>query len=988
MEARPDPVSYVVWFDDFDPALGPRLGGKCAALGELTVVGLPVPPGFAVTIDAYQATCGPLRERLRALLAGSVPDDAAGAARAGAAMRELIEAAPLPDRVRDAVAGAYAELGRRCGVADVPVAVRSSAVGEDAADASFAGEHDTYLWVRGAAEVLVAVRRCWASLFTERAIAYRRLTGPGEDDGNGDGGTMGVAVQQMVLPRVAGVAFTLNPQNGDRSQIAIDASWGLGEAVVAGEVTPDSYLVDKVLSEITRRVVSDKAVEYRPAPDGRGIVQVAVPAGRRTRPCLSDEQVTEVARLARKAERHYGRPQDVEWAIEARPAGGYRVVLLQSRPETAWSRRLASLASAGGPSVYDSIVSTLSTGERARAPDHARLPSPFEVATPPGAEAWQELYTYSSLFSAGRREYEEGMFWFRDSVHWPAPLPPWDATFFEYALATLSQYNTKHYLIPAALGIDYRILHGYAYLAPVPVADPAQVQARAAEFLQRAGFYFANWDDLYAKWLAKIRTLVGEIQQIRFGSLPEKEDIAVITEGHGTGSGLALVQGYRDLLDLAFKLWMHHFEFLNLGYAAYLDFFTFCKRAFPGIPDQSVARMVAGIEVDLFRPDDELKKLARLAVELDVDDVFTDAEQPDRVDEQLRATPAGRRWLAGWDEVAEPWFNFSSGSGFYHTDRVWIEHREIPFGFVRDYAARLRQGADLARPLERLHAERDRIAAEYGALMPTDADQAAFEERLRLARVVFPYVENHNFYVEHWAHATIWRKMRELGRVLVGARFLAAEDDVFYLRRNEVTDVLWDFYSSWAVGAPAHGPARWPAEIRRRKDILRALGQQPPPPGLGVPPEQVTEPFTIMLWGITEESIAQWLGAGSDDGPGELTGMAASPGVAEGPARVISGPAQIDQVRDGEILVAPLTAPSWAPIFGRVRATVTDTGGIMSHAAIVCREYGLPAVTGTASGTTRIRTGQRIRVDGNAGRVTVLDEGNGPCDAAERPPRS
>jgi pyruvate,water dikinase len=218
--------------------------------------------------------------------------------------------------------------------------------------------------------------------------------------------------------------------------------------------------------------------------------------------------------------------------------------------------------------------------------------------------------------------------------------------------------------------------------------------------------------------------------------------------------------------------------------------------------------------------------------------------------------------------------------------------------------------------------------------------------------------------------------MRELGRVLADAGFLAEVDDVFYLRRNEVTDVLWDLFSSWAVGAPARGPTRWPAEIRRRKDILGALAKRPPPPALGVPPEKVTEPFTIMLWGITEESIAQWVGAGNGDGRGELTGMAASPGVAEGPARVISSPAQIAQVRDGEILVAPLTAPSWAPIFSRIRATVTDIGGIMSHAAIVCREYGLPAVTGTASATARIRTGQRIRVDGNTGRVTVLDGGD------------
>ena len=761
-------MSYVVWFDEFDPSLAARLGGKCTALGELTQAGLDVPPGFAVTTDAYVAACGPLTDRLRVLLAEAA-DDPAGPARTSATMRDLVEDAMLPDDLQDTVARAYADLCRRCGTADVPVAVRSSAVGEDAPDASFAGEHDTYLWVRGAAEVLAAVRRCWASLFTERAMGYRARLNPAVDAGDGTASAMGVAVQQMVLAEVAGVAFTLNPQNGDRSEIAIDASWGLGEAVVSGEVNPDNYLVDKVLMEITRRVVSDKEVEYRPAASGRGVAPVAVPAGRRAVPCLSDEQITEVARLAQRAERHYGCPQDVEWAMEADPVGGYRLFLLQSRPETVWSRRPVRPVSADEPSGYASIASTLSAGGHG-AGRSGRLPSPLDVATPPGGEGWEELYTYSSLFSEGRREYEERMFWFHDGVHWPTPLPPWDATFFEYAMATLSQYNTRHYLIPAALGIDYRILHGYAYLAPVPLADQAQTQARAAEFLQRAGFYFANWDDLYAKWLAKVRVLVGEIAQIRFGPLPEKEDIAVIVEGHGTGSGLALVQNYRRLLDLALKLWMHHFEFLNLGYAAYLDFFGFCKRAFPGIPDQSIARMVAGIEVDVFRPDDELKKLARLAVELGVDGVFADTSHPERVEERLRTSPEGQQWLSRWGEAADPWFDFSSGSGFYHSDRIWNEHREIPFGFIRDYAARVRQGEDLARPLKRLHAERDRITSEYAALMPTDADRAAFHEKLRLARVVFPYVENHNFYVEHWAHAMIWRKMRELGRMLVDAR--------------------------------------------------------------------------------------------------------------------------------------------------------------------------------------------------------------------------
>jgi pyruvate,water dikinase len=451
---KEDTVIYVVWFDDVTPALAPKLGGKCAALSELTAAGMPVPPGFAVTPDAYRAVVQPVRDRLRELVAQTSDDsEAAGA---GAAIRELFETATVPDAVRDPVVAAYTQLCRRCGTADVPVAVRSSAVGEDALGTSFAGEHDTYLWVRGEAGVLRAVQNCWGSLFTDRAMAYRRRVIADSEDDDGDGGAMGVAIQQMVRADVAGVAFTLDPQNGDRSKIAIDASWGFGEAVVSGEVTPDNFLVDKVLEEITRRVVSDKAVEYRIATDGRGVVRTAVPADRRTVACLSDEQVTQVARLAGQAEQHYGHPQDVEWAIETGPAGARRVLLLQSRPETVWSRRPASPLSAGEAPGYDSIVATLSSGERATdtSREQARLPSPFEIATPSGAEGWEDLYTYSSLFSEGRRAYEEAMFWFQDGVHWPMALPLWDATFFEYAIATLSQYNTRHYLIPAALGID------------------------------------------------------------------------------------------------------------------------------------------------------------------------------------------------------------------------------------------------------------------------------------------------------------------------------------------------------------------------------------------------------------------------------------------------------------------------------------------------------------------------------------------------------
>ena len=600
-----------------------------------------------------------------------------------------------------------------------------------------------------------------------------------------------------------------------------------------------------------------------------------------------------------------------------------------------------------------------------------RFPSPFDIETPEGAEGWQEMYVYPSLFSEARKDFEESMFWFQDGVHWPQVMTPWDATFFEFAITSLSQYNTRHLQVPPANGIAFRILNGYGYLTPVP-ADPATIEDRVANFMDRAGFYFMNWDDLYDKWMIKIRNLVQELESINFEPLPEIEDAdEVVKSGAGLGSGYRIQENYRTLVDLSLKLWNYHFEFLNLGYAAYLDFFGFCKQAFPGIPDLAIAKMVAGVEVDLFRPDEELKRLARVALDSGVADAVSvkDVEQTCQI---LKGTDAGQAWIASFQESAEPWFNFSTGSGFYHQDKIWIENVEIPFDFINDYIIKLQAGEDLARPMEAIRAERDRVVGEYSELLASDEDREAFQAKLGLARVVFPYVENHNFYVEHWSHSVIWRKMRQLGEVFVKEGFWGEANDIFYLKRTEVEDALWDYYVSWATPEPAAGPGYWPGLVEKRKGICNALKKWKPVPALGAPPEIITEPFTVMLWGITSDSVTSWLGGG-DAKEGELRGMAASPGLVEGPARVIFSPDQISEIQQGEILVAPLTAPSWAPIFGKILATVTDTGGMMSHAAIVCREYGLPAVTGTGFATSTITTGQRIRVDGNNGTVTIIE---------------
>jgi len=235
---------------------------------------------------------------------------------------------------------------------------------------------------------------------------------------------------------------------------------------------------------------------------------------------------------------------------------------------------------------------------------------------------------------------------------------------------------------------------------------------------------------------------------------------------------------------------------------------------------------------------------------------------------------------------------------------------------------------------------------------------------------VFPYVENHNFYIEHWSMGVFWRKMRELSKLLQGEGFWKEADGMFFLTRQEVRDALFDYCNSWATGGKAIGPHYWPDIIDRRRKMMDALATVAPQPALNDPPEVITEPFTIMLWGITSERIKSWLGGSSDSN--KLTGMAASPGLVEGIARVLRSPDELGLIQQGEILVTPVTAPSWAPVFGKLAATVTDIGGMMSHAAIVCREYGLPAVTGTGNASSRIKSGMRLRVDGSTGEVTIL----------------
>jgi len=346
---------FIQFFDERRPGDLARLGGKCQSLVALTAAGMPVPPGFAVTTDAYTAfieTAG-VADEIHRLLDGLDADDTAAVDEVSARIRESIHSAPVPGPVRDDFAVAYEALQSRF-TQETPVAVRSSATAEDLPDASFAGQQDTYLWLQGRDEVADHVRRCWASLYTSRAIVYRLKNSiPNE------GLSMAVAVQKMVDARSAGVAMTLDPSTGDRSTIVIDAAWGLGELVVSGLVTPDNLHVDKVMLTVTEEKVGDKHVELVPDASARSISEREVEAERRSARSITDAEVRQIAEIAKRAEKHFGVPQDIEWAIDRGLPEGENLLLLQSRPETVWANKAAPAATTSGFGIQSITKSLL-----------------------------------------------------------------------------------------------------------------------------------------------------------------------------------------------------------------------------------------------------------------------------------------------------------------------------------------------------------------------------------------------------------------------------------------------------------------------------------------------------------------------------------------------------------------------------------------------------------------------------------------------------
>ena len=329
----------ILWFDELKKEDIPLVGGKNANLGEMYQAGIPVPPGFAVTAAAYEKfiTETGIAEKIYKIIGETVTDinNPQQYEVASKKIRELIESTKIVKEIDEAIREAYRKLCEGMGVLEVSVAVRSSATAEDLPDASFAGQQETYLNVKGEDEVIKKTQKCWSSLFTPRAIFYRTQKGFRHEDV-----LISVGIQKMVNAKAAGVMFTINPVTGDPNQIVIEGNWGLGESVVSGAVTPDDYIVDKRTMKIIEKRIAKKTVEYIRDPETGETIHAEVPEERQNIPCLTDEEIIKLAELAKIIENHYGgKPQDIEWAIDKDLEFPESIFIVQSRPETVWSTK-------------------------------------------------------------------------------------------------------------------------------------------------------------------------------------------------------------------------------------------------------------------------------------------------------------------------------------------------------------------------------------------------------------------------------------------------------------------------------------------------------------------------------------------------------------------------------------------------------------------------------------------------------------------------
>ncbi len=598
------------------------------------------------------------------------------------------------------------------------------------------------------------------------------------------------------------------------------------------------------------------------------------------------------------------------------------------------------------------------------------LPKPSEVPPVPGAEDWREMYPQHLTFDTGEckevADWESKQFWYQNSLHCPRVLRPLDGVLAGADYFWLGASASRVIVFPESMGIPGRLLNGYLYFTSVTVTDPKVIEERTKHFIERWTYFIDNWEELVKNWQKNVRKTIKELEQIHFSDLPEIEDKSRIINLNAN-TGYDVLSANHNLWRLADRAWAHHYELYHIPYGQYLELSEFGKKHGFG---ELCKDIVKGLKPLVLEPEERLKDLARLAVKLGIQDVFKNC-QGGEVFTELGKDEKGKEWIKKFNEFKYPYFLAPESQSLYVDEKSWIDDPVTLFYNIRNFIEKLEKDESIDRDVAGLIRERDELTEKCRKMIKTDEDKKEFDKLLGETRRVGSYSEDHNFFIEFWTHVLVRKKAIELGEWLVRYGVLDEPDDIWFFKKHELDEVVFDVCEAWGQGI-AMKSFLWKKKVAKRKGMWERLCEYTPPSLLGVfPDEEFTDPSIVMLWGITKERLEEWEKTTEED-VDILTGVAASSGVTEGPAVVIPRFSESYKVKNGDILVTSTTAPAWGPVLARSKAMVLDSGGNMCHAAIVAREEGVTAVTGTRFATQRIKTGDTIRVDGNKGVVTIL----------------
>ncbi len=866
-------AEYVLSLSD-PRAVLETVGGKGASLARLSAAGLPVPDGFHVTTAAYRefVAANQLQPLIRQALQGADPAQPATLEASSAAIREAFARGRMPAAIAQAIAAAYAALPGQ----NPAVAVRSSATAEDLPEASFAGQQETYLNVSGADQVLAAVQKCWASLWTARAIAYRA-----RQRIQAEGVALAVVVQRLVPAEAAGIMFTANPLTGDREEILINAAWGLGEAVVSGAVTPDVVRFNKRTGRLTHRETAQKQIMT--VRINGATAEQPVPESLQNAPVLSDSQAIELAKEGLRIESLYGLPVDIEWAL----ADG-EFAFLQARPITALPAPEApvtiewKLPNPKGQYMRGSIVDL--------------LPDPVSP-----------LFATLAIPAISRVGVKEVL----------RPLTRSEPVLPDDYITTINEY--------AYMGIGFTPRQWWWIITRMVFAMPRLLRMGIPlwrdEIRPRYVQTVARWQDRPLEAMSAAELWAG-IQQLNDAAMLHLASLLVATTGASAGAEGLFTQVYQKMIRRESD--PPAVTFL-LGY-------------------DSIPIQVEKSLYDLAAWSREHSELAAYLLETPT--------------EQLAAQlSTGEAPVAAWPAFCERFQNHQKAYGhiIYNLDFARPLPLDDPTPKLESIKMYLRnQGAD---PHQRQKAAEERRvrAAETTLQRLKGLRRWAFRKTLGMAQAMAQLREDALSDIG-LGYPVLRNMLRALGARFAQAGWIQHSEDIYWLEADQVSQAVL----ALETGAPQASLVEC---VARRKAMHEALKRFTPPPTL--PPKK-------KYIGI---DMASFIPAAEDSHTGDtLKGVAASAGRVTAPARVLHGPEDFDQMKPGEALVAATTTPAWTPLFAMASAVVTDIGGPLSHGSIVAREYGIPAVMGTGVATRRIRSGQIITVDGNAG-VVILQTG-------------